>query len=229
MPAQIDIGPQLVLAALLFGGALMCFFGSRIFVIALALGGFLCGASIGAYIAWRVTAPADIIQNAATYPQIVEAMYHAANRTVILVWMLAGGIGGSLLCVLMHWVGVFILGVWMAAALVNLVMVHAPSSVYLISLAVAGLVGGIAAIVMRRQIIIISTAYNGAFALMFAIFAAFTDRTVQTATATLHNFDRHMFILLASTLLIGTIGAYVQFALGPKTIGARAAKQEGGG
>lgn len=229
MPTQLDIGPQLALAALLFGGMLMCFFGSRIFVVALALGGFICGASIGAYVAWRVTAPADIIHNAATYAQILDAMYHATNRTVILVWTLAGGVGGALICILMHWVGVFILGVWMAAALVNLVMSHAPLNVYLIALAVAGLIGGIAAIVMRRQIIIISTAYNGALALMFAIYATFTDNTVQSGITALRNFNRHTFIFLVCTLLFGTIGSYVQFALGPKTIGAPSAKPKAGG
>jgi len=107
--------------------------------------------------------------------------------------------------------------------------VHAPSSVYLISLAVAGLIGGIAAIVMRRQIIIVSTAYNGAFGMMFALFATFTNRTIQTATASIQSFDRHVLILLACTILLGTVGAYVQFALGPKAIGAPAPKPKQSG
>ena len=55
---QPDVMAKLILGVSILGGALMCFFGIRLFKIVLGLAGFVVGATVAAYFAVKFTSAA---------------------------------------------------------------------------------------------------------------------------------------------------------------------------
>jgi hypothetical protein len=211
-----DVASKVFLSIALVGGAALCFFGSRLFKVALGIGGLVCGSAVAAYLAWRYTAPDVVIQAASTPPEILRAICNPMNPTVILVCALCGGVAGAVVCALMHRVGVFAIGVCLGAALVHLTMAQAGVGTYLIVLAIVGLIGGILALLLRRTIVILSTAFNGALAFMLAIFALLKQHTLQEAAYGLRDFGNDFWVVLGCTVILTAIGGYVQFTTAPE-------------
>lgn len=209
-----ELAPRIFMLALVFGGVLMCFFGVRLLVLTLGIAGFFIGAMVAAYIAWRTTAPPEVINGAQTYYDILSAMIHAHNRTALILWGILGGLVGLVACVLAHIVGIFILGMWLGALLVNLA-IPKTAGVYLVAVSIAAAVGGVLAVIMRRMIIIITTAYNGALLMMFAIFALLRNLGGMESIEALKKMNGDTIVVLGCTALIGTVGTYVQFMLTP--------------
>lgn len=211
----VEVASKIVLTAAILGGALMCFFGNRLFKVALGAAGFVAGSAIAAYAAWRYPAAPWTIPADMTYPQIVSAISGALDQTAVLVLALSGGVVGALLCVLMHRVGVFVLGVWLGAMLANVTMVQAQVGNYLMVLAILGLIGGVLALIMRQPILIISTALSGALALMFGIFALLKRYSPEQAFNALQDPGNDAYVLLGCAVLLAVIGGYVQFSTAP--------------
>ncbi len=210
----LELAPKAVLIAAVVGGALMCFFGARLLRLALGLAGFAGGALIAAYVAWRVTAPAGQVGAAVRFAEIVSAMAQASNPATLLAWAAVGGVLGAVLSVLVQWVGMFVLGVWLGIMLGNAVMAGATTNSYLTVLAICGLAGGLLAVVMRRTILVISTAFNGAFGLMFGVYALLKEYSPHDALTRLRLPGTDALVVIGCTLLLGVIGAYVQFVTG---------------
>jgi hypothetical protein len=203
-------------------GVLLCFFGTRLFRGAFALGGMVFGAAAAAYVAWRLTASPEAIRNAATATpsELLHIMSGAANHSVLIVWACAGGIAGGILSFFLQHVGMFALGAWLGWLVTNLMMSHANTDVYWHVLAAMGLLGGVLALVLRKTLIIVSTALNGAFALMFAIYALLKSYSISQAAAELHKFNADAYVVLGCTVVLGLVGGYIQFITRPKE-GAR--------
>jgi len=210
-----DVVSKTILSAAILGGAALCFFGCRLFKLALGVAGFACGAAVAACVALALSAP-DKVQAAQSYPDIIRALVTAPNQTVLMVWAGAGGIAGAILSVLMHQVGVFVLGAWLGTMLANMTMVRATTDSYLIVVAILSLMGGVLALILRKTIIVLSTALNGAMALMFGMYALLKSYRPSEALTELQKFGNDAYVILGCTIILGAIGGFVQFITMPK-------------
>jgi len=207
---------KVLLEGAILAGMAMCFFGIRLFRIALGFAGFLAGGLIAAYLAWRWTAAPEVVRGAVTFADILTRMSQADNQTVLLVWAAAGGIAGAIVSVMMHWVGVFVLGAWLGTMLAQTAMAGTPAQSYYIVYAILALIGGILALVLRRVIVIVSTAFNGAVGAMFGIYALLKHLSPQKAVEQLQAGGGDAWVVLGCVVVLAAIGGYVQFATMPK-------------
>lgn len=131
------------LFTLLFG-LLSCFFGWRVFRLVLTIAGFIGGFALGASLA-----PID-------------------QPTLQLVYGLVAGVVGAVLAYLLFAIGVFLagagLGIVVGGALGTLL--GASNEVTLIIVVVCLVAGGLIALVLQKLMIIISTAFSGAGAII---------------------------------------------------------------
>jgi len=138
---------------LLLGGVLACFAGYRLFSVVLAIYGFLAGA------------------------MIASSVVGASNTTGMVIAALVGGIVGSGVLVLAWFVGVALVGAGigvLAAHLVWTVIAKGdPPAVAVIVVAVAG---AVAAMYIQRYVIIVGTAFTGAWTIVLAVANAFPAR-----------------------------------------------------
>jgi len=207
---------RIVLGAAVFGGALLCFFGHRLLRVALALAGLLCGSAIAAYVAWWKTASAETLQMVKTQFDVLQAMSAPEHPTVVLVWAVVGGIAGAILAVLLQHVGMFAVGALLGWTLVSYTMAGAATTDYWIVLAVLGLIGGTLALLMEKPIIVLSTAVNGAAALMFGIYALIKGYAWDEAFARLRVMGGGTYVVIGFAIILAALGGYVQFATMPK-------------
>lgn len=131
-------------AAVLFlvGGSLSCFLGQRTFRIVLGLYGFV----LGVLVAGSLLGPAE------------------SGRDYLI--LLGGGLVGSLALVLAYFIGVALLGAVFAALAVHAVMAHLgsePSALLVIACTIAG---ALLALAMQRYVIVVTTAFGGAWLLV---------------------------------------------------------------
>ena len=211
-----EVLSRLLLGGAILGGAAMCFFGTRLFKVALGIGGFTFGLVVAAYVVWKQTASVDEVNAAVTYPDTIAAILDASNPTVIAVCAGAGAVAGAVLSVLMHEVGIFVLGAWLGALFVNTTMVSASADAHLIVLAILGLIGGVLALMIRETIVVLSTALNGALALMFGIYALFKQYTPEEAVLELKGFGNDAYVILGCTVILASVGVYVQLSTMPQ-------------
>ena len=217
---SMTVVAKVALSVAVLGGVLMCFFGLRLFKVALGTGGFVVGALIAAYCAWRYPATPAVMRDVKSYLDILGAMLRSPERTTYIVWACAGGVAGAIVSVLLDKVGMFVLGVCLGGMLANVLMAQMTPSTYLMGLAILGLFGGIVALAMRRPIVIVSTALNGALALMFGIYALLKNQSPGQAVNSLSLFRNDTYVFLACALVLGAVGVYVQFSTAPKEKGA---------
>jgi len=136
--------------ALLLGGVLACFAGHRLFRIVLGIYGFIVGA------------------------MVASSVVGVTNTTGMLVAALVGGVLGSAVLVLAWFVGVSLvgggLGVLVAHVVWHQVAQGDPPAVAVIAVAVAG---AISAMFVQRYVIIVGTAFTGAWTIVLAAANAF--------------------------------------------------------
>lgn len=191
---------------LLVGGILACFAGYRLFRLVLGIYGFILGALMAS----------TAVGSTETWWMIVSAM--------------AGGLIGALILIAAYFIGVAIVGAALAALAVNLIWTQIggdPHPLVVILCAVAGALG---ALVLQRDVIIVGTAFGGAWTaivggLAMRANAAKTPDDVWLAYPA--SLDTHRGWLIAAWIAIGMLGVVVQFrwtARGGKK--ARRARQE---
>lgn len=131
-------------AAVLFlvGGLLSCFLGQRTFRIVLGLYGFV----LGVLVAGSLFGPAD------------------SGRDYLV--LLAGGLAGSLALVLAYFIGVALLGAVFAALLVHAVMAQMGSEPGAMVVIVCTVAGALVALALQRYVIVVCTAFGGAWLLV---------------------------------------------------------------
>lgn len=131
-------------AALLFlvGGVLSCFLGQRTFRIVLGLYGFV----MGVLVAGSIVGPADTTRD--------------------LLILAGGGVAGALALMLAYFIGVALVGAAGAALVVHGVSAQLgmePAAVVVIG---ATVLGALAALWLQRYVIVIGTAFGGAWLLV---------------------------------------------------------------
>jgi Domain of unknown function (DUF4203) len=128
---------------LVLGGALSCFAGYRFFRVVLAINGFIAGAALAS----STMAPSNTI-----------GMIAAA---------FAGGIIGALVLVLAYFVGVALAGAGLGALITHLVWSRVGTGdPPWVAVIVVAIFGAVAAMVLQRYVIIVATAFGGAWMLL---------------------------------------------------------------
>jgi uncharacterized protein DUF4203 len=146
---------------LVLGGALSCFAGYRLFKIVLGIYGFVLGA------------------------MLASSMMGASNTTGMIVAALVGGVAGALLLMFAYFIGIALVGAGLGALVAHVgwgyVRAGDPPALAIIALSIAGSIG---AMLLQRYVIIVATAFGGAWTVIVGAVAAVIDRaTARSASA----------------------------------------------
>ncbi len=138
---------------LVLGGALSCLAGYRLFRVVLGIYGFIFGA------------------------MLASSMMGGSNTTGMIVAAVVGGLAGALLLVFAYFVGIALVGAGLGA-----LVAHAgwgyfgsgdPPPVLVIVLSIFGSIG---AMLLQRYVIIVATAFGGAWTVIVGALAIGGDR-----------------------------------------------------
>lgn len=124
---------------LLVGGLLACFAGYRLFKLVLGIYGFILGAVM----------TSTAIGSAQTWWMVVSAIM--------------GGLVGALILVAAYFIGVAIVGAALAALAVHLVWVPIGGEPHPLVVIICAVAGALGALVLQRYVIIVGTAFAGAW------------------------------------------------------------------
>jgi len=129
-------------AVLLAGGLVACFFGYRLFKVVLGMFGFIIGALAA------------------------SSVFGAADTTPMVLAAVVGGLAGAALLLAAYFVGVALIGAGIGALLVNMIWTQVegdphPAVVILFSVA-----GAVLATWLQRYVIILGTAFAGAWTML---------------------------------------------------------------
>ena len=156
LPASYQVPAAIVL---LLGGTIACFFGYRLFRIVLAIFGFI----IGALAASSVFGVSD------TVPMVAAAA--------------VGGLIGAGLLLAAYFVGVALVGAGLGALVANLAFSATEQDPHFVVLVLCSIAGAVGATYLQRYVIIIGTAFGGAWTLIVGAMALVGDRAAMAAAA----------------------------------------------
>jgi hypothetical protein len=143
---------------LVLGGALSCFAGYRLFKITLAIYGFIFGA------------------------MFASSTMGASNTTGMIAAAIAGGILGALILVFAYFIGIALVGAGLGALVAHVGWAYIrpgdPPALAIIILAVLGAIG---AMLLQRYVIVVATAFGGAWTLLLGAIAI-ADRGAERAS-----------------------------------------------
>jgi uncharacterized protein DUF4203 len=138
---------------LVLGGALACFAGYRLFRITLAIYGFIFGA------------------------MIASSAMGVTNTTGMIAAAIVGGLVGALVLVFAYFIGIALAGAGLGALVAHVgwtaVRAGDPPPPLVIVLAVLGAIG---AMLLQRYVIVVSTAFAGAWTMLVGALAIAADR-----------------------------------------------------
>jgi hypothetical protein len=196
LPASLQTPAAIVLVV---GGLLSCFAGYRVFRVVLGIYGFILGA-------------------------LLASSFMGSEQTLwMIVAAMVGGLVGSVILILAYFVGVALIGAGVGALTANVIWAalgREPSVFAVILLAIVGALGALA---LQRYVIIISTAFGGAWTAIVGGLTLAGDRLANQATV-------HNDVWLAYPLnpapgqrwvipvwfVMGLIGALVQLGITSK-------------
>jgi hypothetical protein len=128
---------------LLVSGALTCFAGYRLFRIVLAIYGFILGA------------------------MLASSIVGVSNTLGMVAAALAGGVVGALILVLASFIGIALVGAGLGALTAHVIWGQiANDDPTALAIALASLAGAIGAMVLQRYVIVVSTAFAGAWTIL---------------------------------------------------------------
>jgi hypothetical protein len=181
---------------LVLGGTLSCFAGYRLFKITLAIYGFIFGA------------------------MLASSMMGMTNTTGMIVAAIGGGAAGALLLVFAYFIGIALVGAGLGALVAHVgwgwFRVGDPPAAVVIVLAIFGAIG---AMVLQRYVIIVSTAFAGAWTILIGAIKIMERSAGQTSRV------GDVFILYPTTpaagarwvpivwIALGLIGTAVQLGV----------------
>jgi hypothetical protein len=143
-------------AAIVFviGGALSCFAGYRLFRVVLGINGFILGALIA------------------------SSMMGPHSTLVLAVAAVVGGLIGAVVLVAGYFVGVALVGAGLGALAINFAWKPFGGDPHWIVVVIAATVGALVALAVTRYMIVVGTAFGGAWTLLYGAFALAGDRTI---------------------------------------------------
>jgi hypothetical protein len=156
LPASLQTPAAIVLVA---GGLLSCFAGYRIFRVVLGIYGFILGA-------------------------LLASSFMGSEQTLwMVVAAIVGGLAGAAILVLAYFVGVALIGAGVGALTANVAWASFGREPGLLAVILFAIVGALGALALQRYVIIISTAFGGAWTAMVGGFALAGDRVANQAAA----------------------------------------------
>jgi uncharacterized protein DUF4203 len=157
LPHSYEIPAALLL---ILGGTVACFAGYRLFRVVLAIFGFMFGA-------W-----------------IASSMMGVTNTAGMLVAAILGGLAGALILVFAYFVGIALVGAGLGATVAHVGWTQFraadPPALAVIALAILGAFG---AMWLQRYVIILSTAFVGAWTLIVGALAMAGDEAATRAAS----------------------------------------------
>jgi hypothetical protein len=156
LPLTLQIPAALVLVV---GGAIACFAGYRFFRVVLGIYGFVLGALIATTLAGSGSMP------------------------TLALWAVGGGIVGALVLNVAYFFGVVLVGAAMGALAVSMLWPRGGSDPHVLIVIACAVAGGVAAMWLQRYVIIVATAFGGAWTLIVGVMALVGDRAAQAAAA----------------------------------------------
>jgi len=145
---------------LLVGGTVACFAGYRLFKVVLGIYGFILGA------------------------MLASSTMGATNTTGMVVAALVGGIIGALILVFAYFIGIALVGAGLGALVAHVAWGYVgtgdPPALAVILLSIAGAVG---AMLLQRYVIVVATAFGGAWTMIVGGLAAAGDRGAARAAS----------------------------------------------
>jgi len=147
LPSGYELPAAIVL---ILGGALACFAGYRLFRVVLGIYGFILGA------------------------MLASSVVGVSNTIGMIVAAIAGGLIGAVVLIFAYFVGIALVGAGLAALLAHVIwgQVAAADPPPLLIVLVS-VVGAIGAMLLQRYVIIVGTAFGGAWTLLVGALAAY--------------------------------------------------------
>jgi hypothetical protein len=156
----LPVAYQLPAAILLIlGGLVACFFGYRLFKFVLGIFGFILGALAA------------------------SSIWGASDTTYMIVTALLGGIVGGLLLLAAYFIGVALVGAGLGALCANLIWTQIEGDPHPFVVVLFSVAGALLATWLQRYVIILATAFGGAWTVLVGGLALAGDRTAMTAAA----------------------------------------------
>jgi hypothetical protein len=196
LPAWLQTPAALLLVV---SGLVSCFAGYRVFRVVLGIYGFILGA-------------------------LMASSFMGTDQTLsMIVAALAGGLVGAAILVLAYFVGVALIGAGAGALLANAIWTSFGREPGVIVVVVMAIVGALGALALQRYVIVISTAFGGAWTAIVGGFALAGDRAAGRAAARNDVWLAYPFDpapgqrwVIAVWLVAGVAGALVQLGLTAK-------------
>ncbi len=157
MPSTFELPAAVVLV---LGGAVACFAGYRLFRVVLAIYGFIFGA------------------------MVASSVMGISNHAGMIIAALVGGIIGAVLFTFAYYVGIGLIGAGMGTLLLHIVwdyLKHTEPTTA--AVVVASVAGALVAMALQRYVIIVSTAFSGAWTMIVGGLAILGDRSAERAAA----------------------------------------------
>ena len=156
LPASYQLPAAIVL---LLGGTVACFFGYRMFRLVLAIFGFI----FGAFAASSLLAPSD-----------TSGMLAAAA---------IGGLAGAGILYAAYFVGVALFGAGIGALVANLAFSAIGREPHFLVILFCAVAGAVLSMYLQRYVIILGTAFGGAWTMIVGGMALVGDRAALAAAA----------------------------------------------
>jgi hypothetical protein len=148
LPAAYQLPAAVVLLA---GGLTACFFGYRLFKVVLAVFGFIIGALAA------------------------SSVFGAGDTTPMVIAAIVGGIAGAALLLAAYFVGVALVGAGLGALLVNMIWTQIDGDPHPAVVIVFSVAGAVVATWLQRYVIILATAFTGAWTMLVGGLALMGD------------------------------------------------------
>jgi hypothetical protein len=144
---------------LVLGGVIACFLGYRLFKFVLGIFGFIIGALAA------------------------SSIWGASDTTYMVIAAIVGGIAGSLLLLAAYFVGVALIGAGLGALLANLIWTQIEGDPHPFVVVLFSVAGALLATWLQRYVIILGTAFGGAWTIVVGVLAMMGDKTAMNAAA----------------------------------------------
>jgi hypothetical protein len=156
LPASLQMPAAIVLV---LGGLLSCFAGYRVFRVVLGIYGFILGALLA------------------------SSFMGTDQKTWMVLAAIGGGVVGALIMIGAYFIGVALIGGAFGALAANVLWGAAGGEPHVFMVIVFSIAGAFAALALQRYVIIVSTAFGGAWTTIVGLLALWGDKTAVNAAA----------------------------------------------
>ena len=154
LPASLQLPAAIVLV---LGGLLSCFAGYRVFRVVLGLYGFILGALLA------------------------SSLMGTDQKMWMVIAAIGGGVVGALVLIGAYFIGVALIGGAFGALAANVVWAAFDSEPHILMVIIFSISGALGALALQRYVIIVSTAFGGAWTTIVGALALSGDRTAVSA------------------------------------------------